>query len=154
MLFSCIMLLKDLGTVIAGSRWMHSEVYSNLMSLGVCRCTVLKLGAPNDRQIRHKCLRWFSLHMLRKPVWLVWSCPKKYLSVRMSQGNFGLHESFRWLFRLIRKCQLPLYRSGRKFEDMKQSCFHQKIIGDVIGDLKFQETFFNNNHNILVLTCE
>ena len=34
---SCIMLLRDLGTVIAGSRWMHSEVYSNLMSLGLCR---------------------------------------------------------------------------------------------------------------------
>ena len=29
------------------------------------------------------------------------------------------------------------YRSGRKFEDMKQPCFHEKIIGDVIGDRKF-----------------
>ena len=33
-----------------------------------------------------------------------WSFPKNYLSVRMSEGNFGRHESVRWLFRLIRKC--------------------------------------------------
>ena len=59
-------------------------------------------------------------------------CPKNYLSVRMSLGNFGCHESLWWLFRLIRKCQLP-FGSGRKFEEMKQPCFHQKIIGDILS---------------------
>ena len=66
--------------------------------------------------------------MLQKPVWLIWSCHKNCLSVRMFQGNFGCHESLRWLFRLIGKYQL---------------CFHQKIIGDVLSLYQnFQEAFF------------
>ncbi len=36
--------------------------------------------------------------MLEKPVWLIWSCPKKYLSVRIFKKNFGLFESSRGLF--------------------------------------------------------
>ena len=35
---------------------------------------------------------------------------------------------------------------------MKQPCFHQKIIGDVLSLYRnFKETFFNNNRNILTL---
>ena len=38
---------------------------------------------------------------------------------------------------------------------MKQPCFHQKIIGDVLSLYQnFSETFFNNNRNISVLKCE
>ena len=44
--------------------------------------------------------------VLQRPVGLIWSCSKNYLSVLMSQENFGRFESFRWLFRLIRNCQL------------------------------------------------
>ena len=47
--------------------------------------------------------------VLQKHVWVIQSCPKNFLSGRMSQANFGRHESFRWLFRLIRKCKLPLW---------------------------------------------
>ena len=61
--------------------------------------------------------------LLQKPVWLIWSCHKNYLSVRMFQGNFGCHESLRWLFRLVGKRQL---------------CFQ----GDVLSLYRnFQETF-------------
>ena len=41
-------------------------------------------GAPNDRMFpnRQKCLRWLSLCF--RIFWLIWSCPKNYLYVRMS----------------------------------------------------------------------
>ena len=51
--------------------------------------------------------------VFQKPVWVIWSCSKNYLSVRMCQGNFGCHESLRWLFRLMRKCQLPLWARSK-----------------------------------------
>ena len=109
--------------------------------------TIVNRGTPNGRIFANMPeVSQMVFTMRQKPVWLIWSCPENYLSVRMSQGNFGRHESFRCLYRLIRKCQLPLCR---KSEYMKQPCFHQKIIGDILSLYRmFQETFFNN---ILVL---
>ena len=74
------------------------------------RLTDSSPGAPNDGMLsRTPEVSQMVFTVLWKPVWLIWSCPKNYLSVWMSQGNFGRHEGFRWLFRLIRKCQLPLW---------------------------------------------
>ena len=79
--------------------------------------------------------------MLQKPVWLIWSCPKNYLSVRMSQRNFVRHESFRWLFRFIRKCQLPLcvWSKVRRHEVALLSSENYRgrfvFIPKVLGDL-------------------
>ena len=83
--------------------------------------------------------------MLQRPFWLIWSCPKNYLfSVGMSQGNFGRHESFRFVFVSAENVSYP-YGSGRKIENLQQPYFHQKIIGDVLSLCrKFQETLFNN----------
>ena len=92
----------------------------------------------------HKC----HFFVLQKPVCLIWSCPKNYLSVRMSQANFGRHENFKWLFRLIRKCQLPLWVPSRvrrhevallSFEFQGTFCLCTEIFG---------RPFFNNNRNI------
>ena len=66
-------------------------------------------GTPNHRMFPNtpeESQMVFSV--FQKPFWLLWSYPKNCLSVRMSQENFGRHERFRWLFRLIRKCQLHL----------------------------------------------
>ena len=104
-------------------------------------------------QIRQKCLISFSI--LQWPVWSIWSCLKNYSAVRMSQGNFGRHESFRWLFRLIRKCQLPSW-VREKVRGHDVALLSLKIIVDVSSLCrKFQETFFfYNNRNILILKCE
>ena len=93
-------------------------------------------------------------YALQKPVWLIWSCPKNYLSFRTSQGNFGFTKVLGGFFVSSESVSYP-YVSGRKSEDMKQPCFHQKIIGDSLSlHRTFQETIFNNNRNILVLKCE
>ena len=102
-------------------------------------------GTPNDQMFPNTPEVYQMVFVvLQKPVGIIWSCPKNYFSLRMSQANFGRHESFRWLFRLIRKCVLGYpCASGRKYEDMKQPCFHSKISGDVLSlHRKFQETFF------------
>ena len=77
----------------------------------------------------------------QKPVRLIWSCPKSYLSVRMSQGYFGRHESVMWLFRLIRKCQLPLWvRSKVRAHEI--ALLSEENYMDILSLYRtFQETF-------------
>ena len=95
--------------------------------------------------------------VLQRPVWLIWNCPKNYLSVRMSQGNFGHFESSRSLFHLIQNCQLYILigpiESSRKWSSLTmirnfQWCF--VFIPKFSGD-----TFCSNIiPNILVKKCE
>ena len=86
-----------------GSSAMVTQCYHRLP-------TSLTSGAPKDRMFPNTPeMSQMVFSRLQKPVWLIWNCPKNYLSVRVSQGNFGRHESFRWLFRLIRKCSLHLW---------------------------------------------
>ena len=56
--------------------------------------------------------------------------------------EFGCLESFRWFLVSSESDSYP-YGSVRKQEDMKEPCFHQKIVGDVLSlHRKFKETFF------------
>ena len=79
--------------------------------------------------------------VLWKPVWLIWSCPKNYLSVQMSSKNFGRHESFRWLFRLIPKRLLPLWVQskvrGHEVAELSLENYRGRFdfIPKVLGDL-------------------
>ena len=62
----------------------------------VLTTVAFKSGAPNDRGIfpNKSEMSKMVLSMLQKPVWLIWSCPKNYPSVRMFKGNFGRLETF------------------------------------------------------------
>ena len=73
---------------------------------------------------------------------LIWSCPKKYLSVWMSLGNFGRLESFRCMafsshLKLLATLMDP-DGSDRPFENMEET-FCLKFIPKFSGD-----HFFNN----------
>ena len=84
--------------------------------------------------------------------WLIWSHPKNYLSVRMSKGNFGRHESLRWLFRHPKPlsalmCPVESSRTWnstfiRKFKGIFCLYVYIKIS---------RRSFFNNNRNIMVM---
>ena len=65
------------------------------------------------------------------------------------RGNFVCHESFSWLFRLIRKCQLPLRTSS-------SLAFIENYRGHIfcLYTESFRRPFFNNNCNILILKGE
>ena len=107
-------------------------------------------GAPNDRMFPNTPeVSQMVFSVLQKPVWLIWSCPKNYLYVRMRQGELCLSRKFQLAFSSHPKVLATL-------EDIKQPCFHRKLyrghfvfIPKVLGDL-----FSNNNCNILILKCE
>ena len=109
-------------------------------------------GAPNDRMLqRTPEVSQMIFTVLEKPLWLIWSCSKNYLSVPMSWGTVVVTKVLGGFFVSSASVSYP-YGSGRKFEDVKQPCFRQKIIRDVLSLYRnFQETFLNNNRNILVL---
>ena len=93
--------------------------------------------------------------MLQRPVWSIWSCPKNYLSVWLSQGNFGGHEVFLVASSFHHKSLSYPHGTARKFEDMKQPCCHRKLYGTFcLYTESFRRPFFNNNHNILISKCE
>ena len=56
--------------------------------------------------------------VLEKPVWLIWSCSKNYLSVPMSWGTVVVTKVLGGFFISSASVSYP-YGSGRKFEDMK-----------------------------------
>ena len=98
----------------------HGFLYDKYVSL------LQQAGAPNDQMFQNTPeVSQMVFSVLQKPVWLIWSCPKNYLSVRMSQGDFGRQES-----------------SNVVPESYRYPCFHQEVIGDVLSLYrKIQETF-------------
>ena len=60
---------------------------------------VKNLGAANDRMFSTDTRAGetqIAFSILKKPFWIIWSCPENYLFVEMSKRNFGRLESF-WL---------------------------------------------------------
>ena len=95
-----------LPIIIVAAKFWTSSIFLMLLS----EVRLKETGAPNDRMFPNTPeMSQMVFSVLQKPVWLIWSCPKNYLYVRMSQRNLGRPESFRWLFGLIQKCQLPLW---------------------------------------------
>ena len=70
--------------------------------------------------------------VFQKPVGLIWSCTKNYLSVQMSQGELCSSRKFQQAF-----SSHPIVLAT--LEDMKQPFFHRKLQGTfcpkVLGDL-------------------
>ena len=88
--------------------------------------------------------------MLQNPVWLIWGCPKKYLSVRMSQGDFSGHENF-----LVAISSLSCrYGYGRTFKDMDWPYFQQKPLERFVFILKLLGDFWQYLGNVKNTTSE
>ena len=114
-------------------------------------------GAPNNRMFPNTPeVSQMVFSTLQKPVWLIWSCLKNYLSCSDVLGELWSSRKSQVAFSSHPKVLATLIGpGGQKFQDIKQLCSHQKMIGDVLSLYRnFQDTFFNNNRNILVSKYE
>ena len=115
-------------------------------------CQCMGQGHPTTEcfQIRQKCLRQMVFSLLQKPVWLIWSwtiylfgCLRGTLVVTKVFGRFFVSS----------ETQLPLtVRSEVRGHEVALLSLenYTLIIQDVLSLYrKFQQTFFNNNRNIV-----
>ena len=91
--------------------------------------TIVNRGTPNGQIFANTPeVPQMVFTMCQKPVWLIWSCPKNSLLFGCLRGTLVVTKVLGAFF-VSSESVSYLYGSGRKSEDSKQPCFHQKLQG-------------------------